>query len=88
MSVSYVETTFGNVYLLPGQKQYGLVNAHNGAIPFIFDPTATEVVFSMRPTTKDVYESNPNGEVLVFCRFAIAGLTQHHVRLFSHPMIG
>ena len=73
MSVIYVKTQFGNVFLLPALEQASSVVANVGKIAFVFDPTATEIVFKLRPTPKQVQQANIADEVVVRAVATVAG---------------
>lgn len=86
MSVIYLETNFGNCFLCPALEQAVPAGntVNNGALSFMFDPTATGIVWKTRPERKDIYAKNIQDEAAIRARYGVLGLLSNHVRMLAH----
>ena len=86
MSVTYLKTQFGNVFIIPANEQACPAGntVNNSKLAFVYDPTATEIVWKLRFEPKDLAESTIADEVVLRGVFAIAGILPNHIRMISH----
>ena len=86
MSPFCVKTQQGTTWILPGMEQARPSGntANRGALAFMYDPMATQIVWKLRPEAKRVYAKNVSDETVMRSRYALAGVTTGHCIMLSH----